>query len=135
MLDPHAPAGSFGMVMCSGHGPMFDDMPHQMDIDSSVSMQMPMNMDMSMGDMAMPGMHHADTTGHMHGGDSSDSNNLCSFSAVFSLGTAIALFLLLFVAVICHARMTLPRYRAPFFAFSLRLRPLGQAPPTFSCMQ
>jgi hypothetical protein len=129
MLDPVSVAqGDFALVMCSGHGPMFEQ-----DIGASLSMPDPMpGMDMShvarmlhdSMDMSGPGSASHDS---MTGDD-----GLCPFSAALVLGcVATALIFALF---------TLTRFERSWCAVAARplvrliphCRPLSRAPPLFS---
>jgi len=141
MLDPDAPEGSFGLVLCSGFGPMFP-----VAATGSENLALPMGV-MSTGGMVMPGMHDghhdaasvksvvstealpADTGRHMSDQDPSDSGSLCPFSAAF-LTAIVSLFIVsLFLGVVTSGRFW--RNAGPVNYLSLIRfgRPLSRGPP------
>ena len=128
MLDADAPVGSFGLVMCSGHGPMFSGNPAER---SAVPMQMQMDtgMQMAMHGMAMASSSDATKPPHSAMGEQSDPNSLCAFSAAFLTAiTVAAVFSLLVFLIIIGQSWTSSQIIA-FIALSPHRRPRTRAPP------
>jgi hypothetical protein len=161
MLDADGPEGSYGLVMCSGSGPMFPDMAGAMNADPHVpdalsgmqmgdhgamsGMVMPSAMSMvmspttspvmstTMSGMVMPNPAHADDTAPMPMGSmGSDKDNLCPFSAAFLTAIASVVFLSLFIGVIIANRS----WSTTGITIAIRIvshaRPRARAPPIFA---
>jgi hypothetical protein len=126
MLDADAPVGSFGLVICSGHGPMF---PNAIDKSSPVAMQMDSGMMMDMPGMAMPST--SDKTSQQHGAmdEQPDSNSLCPFSAAFLTAITVTAFVSLILFLIVVTLSWAPPAIASFVASSPHRRPRTRAPP------
>jgi len=148
MLDPDAPEGSYGLVICSGFGPLFP-----VAATGGGQAAPAMMGSGSMGGMAMPGMpemhasHHgtaavkpvvsgdasvADIGTHMGDQDASDSGGVCPFSAAF-LTAIVSLFVVsLFLGVVTSGRSW--RNVGPISYLSLTRfgRPLSRGPPAFA---
>jgi hypothetical protein len=108
MIDSDPMTGG-ALVMCSGHGPVFD---------ASMS-------DMSLADPSM--VHHGD--GH---GTADKAGDTCAFSASLVTALACAAFLLLLFHPFATRRTwTLPRVVIAA-RFVTHLRPPPRAPPSFS---
>ncbi|MGF6634878.1 hypothetical protein [Paraburkholderia sp. 35.1] len=126
MLDPEAPSGSFGLALCTGHGPLV--LPQGSNL-SAMS-----------GVMAMPdvsGLSDArdiSASGDAHNplSDSRDTHSLCSFSAAF-LSAIASIFAL---SVLFGIIVTTPFWFAPnqngLPQFLLLRCPGARAPPAFS---
>ncbi|AMV48241.1 hypothetical protein [Paraburkholderia caribensis] len=128
MLGFGAPQASFGLVMCSGHGPMFAHDQAMTDMGDMGGMDMssaPMpGMDMS---SAMKMDDHPSMLGHSSA--MGDMGDLCPFSAAFIVacfGIALACLLFTLAAIARVWRVVLAR---TVFLPSLYFRPLSRAPP------
>lgn len=149
MFDMHAPAGSIGLVVCSGFGPMFPSVDATQNSDAMTDhdgITAPdanggMVMDSAMvaamaGDatMAAASAHDVAAPGGMSGGmpmhATADANDICAFSAALMLGvTALFVVLLLLCALPTVRRLRTrcaPALRDAASPFTL---PLGRAPP------
>lgn len=128
MLDPLAPAGSFGLVMCSGQGALFGN-------GTPGAHASPMSgMDMDMGPADMAGASdHASLAGAVdHDGlsDGAVNHGPCPFSAALSLGIVALACAALFLLLPASASPAWPtarlRRRARVDAYA---RPAARAPP------
>jgi len=142
MLDPDAPEGSYGLVICSGFGPMFPATPTSGVFAAAMA-------SMSTGDMVMPAMRAAQrdsaavkpatssdalpvsTGGHAGGQDPSDSGGLCPFSAAFFMAIFSLLIVSLLLSVLTSKRVW--RNAGPIVYQSLMRfgRPLSRGPPAY----
>ncbi|WP_347557637.1 hypothetical protein [Robbsia sp. KACC 23696] len=139
MFDMDAPAGDFGLVMCSGYGPMFpaaDGSRAERQADAGMSMDMSMPMPMPMTDHATIDQ---DKTGAvssvmpdgmpMHA--TADANDICAFSAALLLGIGALFVVLLLVGALSTVRRLRIRYvRIVAGAPSPFALPLSRAPPS-----
>lgn len=128
MLDIEAPAGSFGLVMCSGHGPVFP-------IEHGPAVVEGMHME---GDPATPGMAMSAVlstigdTPPAAGPMDSDKDRLCPFSAVFLSVIASVAFLSLFIGfVIANRSWSVSGTSLPV-RYIPHCRPRARAPPIFA---
>lgn len=146
MFDMNAPAGSFGLVICSGFGPMFpatakdpnDHLPPMPDDRAASHTDMAMDMSMPMP-MSTVTSTDSDRSSTLIPGAMSDSmpmhgttsvSNICAFSAALLTGIG-ALFVALLLMV---ALPTIRRVRNRFVRVVIRTPlpfslPLSRAPP------
>lgn len=155
MFDAHAPDGSFGLVICSGHGPMFPiASPMNESIANRPTYAKLGSADIGeMGNMAMDAMPmsspspsdtsashtssvstiSSDLHGTMDMADSQqDSDAICAFSAVLfaALVTAVVRLILCVLAV---RRTRFRQGRSPIVAaVTLYRLALSRAPPPFA---
>jgi hypothetical protein len=137
MFDPDAPANSFGLVLCSGHGPlMLHDEAPGTGPDAMLSGMSGM---MAMPDHALPGnaagIMHTPTHSHSHADGSTadgDDNSICPFSAVFLSAICTLLVLPILFGLVTSPRVWVTRtLRAPVKRLSCRPPP-SHAPPRFA---
>lgn len=89
MLDPGAPSGSFGLAICSGHGPLsFASFSASGRADAA-----------SIGMARISLHHHADDAGSNSGDQQTSPDSICPFSAtlfaaIFALAIGFVLFFL-----------------------------------------
>jgi len=144
MLDPDAPEGSYGLVICSGFGPMFPAAP-----TSGGHLAASMG-SMSMSGMVMLGAHTglhdtaavkpvvssdalpASAGGHMGDQDATDSGGLCPFSVAF-LTAIVSLFIVsLFLGVVTSGGFWPNVSRISHPSLTRFCRPLSRGPPAYS---
>jgi hypothetical protein len=150
MFDMHAPVGSFGLVICSGFGPMFpsidarnaaqndDAMADQVDMrahDTGMTMS-GMTMDSAMADTMSDASLPRDTSAPdtMSGGmpmhATADANDICAFSAALLLGVSALVVVVLLLGTLPIVRRLRTRcarvLHYPLRPFAL---PLSRAPP------
>lgn len=127
MLDIDAPAGSFGLVMCSGHGPIFAA-ERSIAVDS-----MRMGGDPPMPGMAMSPMLSMpeDMPPAVESMDS-DKDRLCPFSAAFLSVIASVAFLSLFLGFLLANRSWSVSKTSVWVRHVPHCRPRARAPPVFA---
>lgn len=138
MLDPDAPTGSFGLVMCSGQGPLFSRAGMTMDAMPSMSSTMVTSMAKSIPGMAMSprtvpaaSSKGASASDNQESVGNDDSGSLCAFSAAFfAVIASIAIAWLFFGMVSPTRSWALPRIVAPRCLAPFQ-RPRTRAPPLF----